>query len=287
MKLLLIKLCLFAYACYAIPRFCYDKTEGFTILKIHSNLPFSPEFQVENGDLPDIFNQRFYYLNAGGQAYAFASEDGAYVIKFFKHHLRRLPIWLKILPLPAKYARQREEQRIKREKKLLRDFTSYKIAYELLPEKTGLLYLHLNKTNHLNQKIRIIDKIGIEHKLPLDEFEFVLQKKAKLTMTYFTDLIEKDDMLSGKKSIDSICELIKTRCQMGIFDEDPRIHHNVGFVEDKAILIDVGRLKKDPKREDPKVQRNDLFEITRKLQLFLNEKSPELAEYLKQKLCDE
>lgn len=287
MKLFLIKLGLLAWACYAVPRFCHDQTEGFTIWKIHSNLPFSSEFHVDNKDLPDVFHQRFYYLSAGGQAYAFASEDGSYVIKFFKHHLRRLPFWLKILPLPAKYARQREEQRIKREKKLLRDFTSYKIAYELLPEQTGLLYLHLNKTNHLKQKVTIVDKLGIAHDLPLDNFEFVLQKKADLTMPYFTDLIEKDDIISGKKSIDSICELIKTRCRMGIFDEDPRIHHNVGFIDGKAIMIDVGRLKKDPRREDPEIQRMDLFDITRKLQQYLNEKSPELAEYLTQKLREE
>ncbi|NGX47200.1 MAG: hypothetical protein K1000chlam3_00572 [Chlamydiae bacterium] len=282
----LLKLFFLALVIYYVPRFCYDKTEGFALTKIHSNLVFEPNWDVKNGPLPEVFDQKFSYLAAGGQVYAFVSEDGKYVLKFFKHHLRRLPFWLKILPLPKHLATKRKNQRKKRTAKLLRDFRSYKLSFENLMEETGLLYVHLNKTNSLRKTVRIVDKIGIEHKINLDQVEFVLQKKADLALSYFSNLIQEKKLSKAKDGIDSICELILTRCKKGIYDEDPRIHRNVGFIDGKAILIDVGRLKFDPRREDPKIQKEDLVKITRRLYTFLQKESPELAEYLEEKIYE-
>ena len=59
---------------------------------------------------------------------------------------------------------------------LKHDFDSYKIAYENLKDETGLIYLHLNKTDFLKQKMIIIDKIGIYHEIDLDSMEFLIQK---------------------------------------------------------------------------------------------------------------
>lgn len=286
MKGKLIKLILLALAIYYVPRFCYEKTEGFAFTKIHSNIPYSPKWDVACGELPRVFEQRFTYLAAGGQAYAFASEDGQYVLKVFKHHLRRIPLWLRFLPLPRSLDEKREIQKQKRGGKLHRDFTSYKLAYEQLPEETGLLFVHLNKTNHLHQKARLVDKIGIEHSLDLDRVDFALQKRAQLAMPYLKKLIKKGEIEKAARAIDSICDLIVHRCQKGIYDEDPRIHRNVGFVDDKAILIDVGRLKIDPARVDPKIQQHDLAKITYRLGEYLKGVSPTLHQHLEAKISE-
>lgn len=283
---LLCKIIALAAIVYYVPRFCYRQTEGFTLTKIHSELPYVEEWETDCGNLPDIFDQKFTYLAAGGQAYAFVSEDGKYVLKFFKHHLRRLPFWLKYLPLPKKYALQREQQRLKREKKLQRDFRSYHLAYQYLPEESGLLYVHLNKTNFLQKKARILDKLGIEHTIDLDQIEFILQKKADLAFPYLAELIEQENWENAKNCIDSICEMVINRCRKGIYDEDPRIHRNVGFVNGKAMMIDIGRFKSDPSRENPEVQKKDLVEITWRLRRYLAEVSPDLEQYLVHKLYD-
>ncbi|MDN3506479.1 MAG: hypothetical protein P0S96_04545 [Simkaniaceae bacterium] len=279
-----LKLLAVVFVFYAAAKFCYDKTEGFALTKIHSNLTYDSRWEVENGSLPEIFDQKFSYLAAGGQAYAFVSEDGQYVLKFFKHHLRRVPLWLRALPLTGKLAEKRTIHKQKRARKLLRDFSSYKLALEALPKETGLLYVHLNKTKTLKTFARIVDKIGIEHPVDLDKVEFVLQKKAELALPHLKKLIKGHDLEGAKTCIDSIFSLITTRCDLGVYDEDPRIHRNVGFIDNRAILIDVGRLKMDPRREDPRIQKQDLVKITRPLHTFLEKHSTELSIYLEEKL---
>lgn len=281
-----IQLLILLTGIFFLPKFCRNQTDGFQVSNIHSTLSHDENWDVECGPLPEIFDQKFTYLASGGQAYAFVSDDGKYVLKFFKHHLRRLPFWLKILPLPENLAKRRQATNAKRQRKFLRDFTSYKLSYEQLPKETGVLYVHLNKTDALKTKAQIIDKLQIEHNIDLDKVEFVVQKRADLVFPYFTKLIEEGEIEKSKKCIRSIIEIVKSRSEKGIYDEDPRLHRNFGFVGDQAIVIDVGRLRPDPSRKDPKVISQDLAKITASLQTFLEVASPELATYLKKELYD-
>lgn len=277
---LLVKLFLLILTVLYLPKLCYGPTAGFTIGRIHSDFSFRPEWEVKNPPLPKIFDQSFTYLGSGGQCYAFASQDGNYVLKFFKQHQRRVPFLLKIAPLPVKWAEKREKQRKKRLWKLERDFRSYKIALETLPEESAVLYVHLNKTSYLHQKARIVDKIGIEHQIDLDGVEFILQKRATLAYTHLFNLIEDQNLEGAKEALRSICKLILDRSTKGIYDEDPNIHRNMGFIGDKAILIDVGRLKPDMRNADRSNPKEDLIKITNRLKKDLLEVSPELADYL-------
>lgn len=67
---------------------------------------------------------------------------------------------------------------------------------------------------------------------------------------------------------------------MGIFDEDPRLHKNVGVVGDQPIFIDVGRFKRDERRKQPAIYQRDLVEITARLRSWLAVEKPELIECL-------
>lgn len=271
---------------YFAEKFCLKQTDGFTLLKIQSSLPFHPEWETAPPlkELSSLLNQKFTYLSSGGQCYAFVSEDGKMVVKFFKHHLRRLPLVLAHLPLPSKYAALREKQRTTRSLKLLRDFTSYKLAHEMLSEECGLIYVHLNKTRNLKIALTIVDKLGIAHSLDLDNLEFIIQYKADLALEHFRRLIQEQKVEEGKRAIDSILSLIIYRCQKGIYDEDPRLHRNLGFIGEKAIFIDLGRLRKDPDRTSPIVYAQDLCSITYRLHDWLLKESPELAHYLQERL---
>jgi len=280
------KLPLLALLVYFVPKFCHEKTDGFTLTKIHSNLPYNSKWVTThppNEPLENIMSQKFTYLTSGGQSYVFVSEDQKYVLKFFKHHLRRVPLLWAHLPLPQKWDQKRNLQQAKREKKLHRDFFSYKLAFEELPEETGLIFIHLNRTDNLNQKVKIIDRLNIEHLVDLDQVEFVVQKKGELSFSYFEKLIQEQDLIQAKKGIDSICNVILKRCKKGIYDEDAKIHRNFGFLENEAIILDAGRFKLDARRKSPHIQQQDLQKITKPLQTYLETLSPELAQYLEKK----
>jgi len=253
----------------ATTRWTRKITDGFTIATIHSQYPYNPNWEVQNPPLPDVFDQRFTFLGSGGQCFAFLSEDGTYVLKFFKNRLNRVLPWQK-------------GRKLKLEKKLSRDFASYKLAMEKLPEDTGLLYVHLNKTDSLQKRAHIVDKLGIEHQVDLDQVDFILQRRAEMTYPHLLQLVQNNDLAGAKEAIDSICHLIIGRCQKGIHDEDAKIHRNCGFIGNRAIIIDVGRFKEDPRRIDPAVQRSDFAECTQKLNRYLEEISPELAQYFEE-----
>jgi hypothetical protein len=275
-----LKLCTLVLALYFVQKFCLEQTDGFTIAKISSNLPFEkkwetdPLSEAEHREMLQILDQKFTYLASGGQCYAFVSADGQSVLKFFKHHMR----------LPCGWRPESAKKLQKKKNKLERDFNSYKLAFEELREETGLLYIHLNKTDHLKQTVTIVDKLGIEHRLDLDRTEFVLQKRADLVYPHLQDLMQKGDTAGAKQVVDALLEVITARCQKGIFDEDARIHRNFGLIADKAVIIDVGRFKKDSTRTQPDVYHKDLETITKRLKTWLDEDYPLLSLYLEKRL---
>ena len=288
----LVGLGLFGAAFYYTASFCDQQTDGFSVARIHSELPFDPAWETaslpsdQKEEILQILNQKFHYLGFGGQCFAFASEDGKYVIKFFKHKIRKPFSFLLQTPLPDPFEKKRLKKLNKALFKLHRDFNSYKIAFEDLREETGLLFIHLNKGSDLKQSMTIVDKIGIEHQITLDNVEFVLQKRAKLVYSYIDELMAKDDTESAKAAMRSILDVIVSRCKKGVFDEDARIHRNFGFIGSKPIFIDVGRFRRDSQRTDPEIYKTDLEDITGRFRDWLEETYPKLVPILDEELYE-
>lgn len=275
---------------HVLATFCDIRTDGFSVARIHSDLsyrsdwetaPLSPENKIK---LESGLEQKFHYLGCGGQCFAFGSEDGRYVIKFFKHKIRKPYSYFLKLPLPWPLSERQKRYLEKALFKLNRDFTSYKIAYEELQEETGVIYIHLNKGPFPSPSVTIVDKLGIEHQIALDKVEFVIQSKAELVYSRIEGLMVKGDLAEARQALRAILEVIVSRCKKGIFDEDPRIHRNFGFVNDKPIFIDVGRFVRDPLRKDPSVYKADLRTITKRFRSWLNESYPELVTILDEEL---
>ncbi len=276
---------------YITANFCEKKTDGFSVALIHSDLSYNPVWEIApisletEAELETIFSQKFYYLGSGGQSFAFVSENKEYVIKFFKHRIRKPYSFLLSLPIPSLLELQRLRKLDRALFKHCRDFTSYKIAYEELREETGLIYIHLNKGTQLNRSLQIIDKIGIEHKIDLDNIEFIVQKRAELIYPRINRWMAEGDLAAAKQSLHSILKLLVHRCKKGIFDEDPRIHNNLGLIDTKAIFIDVGRFVHDPERTRPTVYKNDLTTIIdKRLRPWLELNHPQLLIYLEEEL---
>lgn len=210
------------------------KTLGFSVAKISSRFSYNEAFAVQEPEdlepIKQILSQKYTHLASGSQSYAFVSEDGKYVVKFFrmKHLTHRISdLW-------------RPERRAHQKQNLLSIFRSHKLAYEHLKQESGLVYLHLNKTKHLSLTLPVVDKWGRTHQINLDKTEFVVQEKAELIFNRLAKL--RNDPAALQKSIGSILALVKTQCDKGIVDHDKAVKNNYGFVGDLPIHLDIGRL---------------------------------------------
>ncbi len=228
----------------ATQRFCHKKTDGFSLIAISSSRPYNRAFETraltteEKSELDVALSQPYNYYGCGGQAYAFFSDDGNYVIKCFKQRLFRPPHLLNLLPLPKLLHRYREKRNFTRADKLSRDFFSYRVAFDELQEQTGMLYTHLNHTRNLKVALPITDKLGNSHTLNLDRTDFIVQRRASKVYDYINRC--KSDT-EASEAFASIFHLIKTRALKGYRDRDPNIRTNCGFLNGRAVKIDVGR----------------------------------------------
>lgn len=266
-------------------KFCRNQTDAFTILGISSNRPYNPEYDMkpltfhEEKELKEALAQKYSYFGHGGQAFVFFSEDQKYVIKFFKQRLFR-PSWiLNHLPFSHFLDRYRSKKNWKRSDKLRRDFQSYKIAFEDLKNETGIVYAHLNKTSHLKTNLMIRDPIRIWHNVNLDDFDFVIQKKADRVYERIDQLVQNQKIKEAKRAIDDVFALIYIRAKKGYRDRDPNIETNCGFIANRAVKIDIGRFVPCEEMKIEEVRKKDLLCILEPFEEWLETAHPSLFPY--------
>ena len=285
-----IKVLVFIGGFIAVERFCHKKTEGFMFNKILSNLSYderweTPRFPIDKEkEILSITDQPFYYLKSGGQSYAFISEDGKTVLKFFKmHHMREIK-WLTKARFPSFIDIGRDKIVTFRNNKLNHIFGSCAIASQEMQDETGMIYCHLNKTRHLKKKVVIYDKIGIRHVVNLDETPFVLQKKADLVFAKFHQVMANKDLTKAQECIDSLLNLFVTRYEKGIDDNDPIIRKNFGFLGTKAIEIDLGSFSRKEDLKDPSLYKLQLKKEMVDFKKWIEEFYPTLTPYLEERM---
>lgn len=258
---------LFLITFIATERFCHKQTQGFTLHKIareHSSIAQ----EVENPEIAKILDQPYTFLGHGGQSYVFLSKDENYVIKFFKQH--HINYWNLLNRLPFKSQKFLK----KREHQSPQFFESCRIAYKNFKDRTGLVYLHLNKTQIFHKKLTLIDNLKIAHKIDLDTTDFALQRRATPAHQKFKELLAIGNLDDAKKCIDSLLNLINERKNRGIIDRDPSIRKNIGFIGTEAIEMDLGSYSLEP---IAKLQ--DSGKHILKFRKWLESKNKELALY--------
>lgn len=269
--------------CIGLQKFCRSKTDGFALCKIRSSMVFHPEFETnplnddQQQELNTALDQRYHYLGKGAQCFAFVSDDGQFVIKFFKLYQLCPSPWLISAPMPAFLEGWRKEKVERKWGELGRDFISYKIGFDYLKKDTGLIYLHLNKSNQLKKNLTLYDKIKVEHHIDLDSMQFLIQKKADLFYPALKKLIDRGQIQQAKANIEQLVEYLAIRSRLGFYDKDPDINTNFGIAGDKTVQIDVGRFRPDPSRTDPLLYIDDIRRITDNLRQWLQELEPSLA----------
>lgn len=279
----LILACLFLLI-YGTGRLYYAVTAGFTIGNITYDLAYdsrwemTPQSQEEASKLEAILQQPYHYLGKGCQSYVFASEDGRYVLKFFKYQRFRPQAWLDYVTFIPGIERIRQEKIERKRKKLEGVFTSWKIAYEALRPETGVVFVHLNKSD--KQPFVIYDKMGWKHSLNLGDYEFLLQRKAKLLCPTLDDFMAQGKVSEAKQLIDRLVQMILSEYQRGFADNDHALMQNTGVLDGRPVHIDVGQFVQNEKVKDSKVSNQELFNKTWKFRIWLGEHHPALARHL-------
>lgn len=240
---------LFLCLLYYVGERVYHKiTDGFSL----ENVVFltSPSTSIsleEQVQVDTILKQRFHYLAKGGQSFAFLSEDGQYVLKFFK-----------------KNTKKRKEPFA---------MSSAKLAYEKLREESGIIFLHLNPTENQLPMTKIVNKLGFEIPVEMDKMAFYIQKHAQLASQKIALLAKQKDQKEIKQVFSQLFEMIRKMDQKGLIDLDDGMVDNLGFIEDKAMIIDIGRLAE---KENQQVHREDLERRADRLRVWLKKHYPEL-----------
>ncbi|MCP5469885.1 MAG: hypothetical protein H7A36_05205 [Chlamydiales bacterium] len=222
----------FAGSYFGLQLALWGLCDTFRIKSIQSTLTPSCKWETRAVDYPkEIFTQPYHYLTHGSQSYIFESEDGRYVIKFFRHNRFRTT---HMAGLPSFLQQIHEERRLEKEVKREELFASCLLAYNELKEECGLLYMHLNKTTHLKKTLLIYDSLRNPYALNLDEFEFFVQKRGE---PLIVRLSRKEEAASALQQISAL--LIK-RFKKGIDDHDPVLQKNTGFCGETPLFLDIG-----------------------------------------------
>jgi len=303
---LIVKLFLTVLVYVGLEQLIELKTHGFCLSRIQSNdlphqerwetPPLTPEGKAQ---VEHLLQQPFYLIGAGSECFAFLSEDGKTVIKFFKLDKLR-PVYLhRGLFLedysdyagtlsPREYSPPFFKKNVSRllgirEFRLQRTFSSIHLAYNELKEYTGLIYLHLNPGEEFQKPLTLYDSCGIAHEIDLNRAKFVLQQCATPLIPHFETILTQGKIKEAKTCIDTLLELLLTRCQKGIADRDI-VSRNFGYIGNKAIEIDTGSFSKMATMKEKWLYRQELLYATLDLREWLKKHSPELAKYLEEQV---
>jgi hypothetical protein len=275
-------------ALIGVARFCHHATKGFRLSKIESNYlvdPSAPNASEEElAFMQELFQQKFRFLSRGFQSFVFVSEDGNYVLKLFNNRHQTKAALFSVLtwcPLLKQWAQKSADYH---ENKLTHTFTSYRIAFDAMKERTGLVYLHLSPTTNLPDRLEIVDPLNISHEIDPNTTGFLIQKRATLVYPALKEYMASHDVDEAKRALSSLVELFFWKWGQAIGDNDPLIRTNYGFVEGRAMQLDVGPLSMETQCPSAALQQERIQRITARLKFWLHENAPELVPFLEEEI---
>jgi hypothetical protein len=239
---------------------------------------------TESRKLREILSQPFHYLDEGGQSYVFVSEDNQYILKLFKYHRFRTPWFISYLPDASVFSNFKQNYIDRREKKLRAVLKGHQIAYSLNRENSGLYFVQLIPSRS-NSKVVILESNGGKRNVDLGKTSFVLQAKGEIVSEVFYRLLSAKDVDTVKQKCRQILDLYKSEYLKGIYDTDHGVMHNIGFVNDKPLHIDVGNfVEVDEMKDDPHFWSKDLEKVARKMQEWVEKNFPEYSQEISDEL---
>ena len=246
---------------------------------------FSPSMLVNNTPPGSEWNviqskdtHRFFYvasqstcvwIGKGENCCTFNFANDRYVIKLMRFDVKRKKHGL-IKRLICSLKQKKLSQRTKEA------LYSAKLCMEELGSQTGVVYAHLNPTKDLVPSFKLRDFYGQEFRVYGDDAYFVVQKKAVPFIKKISILMNNDDVDGAKRHIDQVLDLYVSLARKGYIQRDG---FNVGFVEDRAIFIDVWHFEKMNRCSLLQRISYDARETLRPIESWLVSTYPSLGEY--------
>jgi len=259
----------------------FYRLDGFQISKIKRSSKASHEIVLGDNfeTIKNILNKDFSYLGKGHQCFVFESEDGEYVIKLLNYRRFNLPP----IVMPFKFVPHLKKMQQDRALRLQPSLESYRLAQHFLKEETGIIYVQMQNSS-FHKVIKLKDKANSIHKIDLYDVDFVLQKKAKPIFDHLETLYH-NDKESFKRSIGSFLDVVSSRINKNIVDDDLDVEINYGFYKEKAILIDPGRIFIDSRLFSQKNREEEMRKSTKNLRTWILNKHPDMLSFFDQQLA--
>lgn len=245
------------------------------------NIAIEPE-KVQQ--INSILSQHFHFIGDGKQCTAYVSHDGQYVLKFLLQRPLTLKPRFSELPDIFPFTLVKSQKAIARDERKEDLFKALMISYSVASEQTGVMYVHLNPTHNIFKRPLIIDEKANPVYIDVGSTQFILQKRAMLVKPTLIDLMCEGKVDEAKDRLDQVLMLLFEAAKMGIVDADPCLirNNNIGFLEDRAIYVDTGKLRLVQQQLTRKDFVNDLSRL-KPFYKWLQAYYPELAEHFAMK----
>ena len=217
-------------------------------------------------ELPDLSwmqDTEFRYIGHGGEAIAFESEDGKFVLKLFLqkslHGKRRLELPKPTHWIPSHQKARREERQAADRRSLLSTLRNYAAVADVDPTMAAIVALHLTPSEGL-PTTTLVDFNGQSHAIDLNRAAFVLQHKVEL-------IVDALARLTREQVAQTMQEFFTQRGAAGFQDVEKTfmIEQNYGLYQGKPVQIDVGKIV-----YSEKVKQHPNEEIAKMRQLLLD-----------------
>lgn len=273
----------------AVSFFCYRQTQGFRYHHLLSDFSNDPRWEVpttreELERANALLDQPFTYLGKGGFCRAFLGQDGKTVLKFYHHARFRLSdafqpfSWRKLLlKAPLQLAPPPEYHAFA--------FTSCRLLFERARERSGLLYMHLNKTRDLKKQVTLIDPSGVAHRIDPNQTEFVLQQRGELLLDYIERVMKNRDADAAKRAVDSFLACLVQLSRCGVQDLDHSFRGNFGILEGGTVItIDISSYVDNAQIAMPARTKREVVLKSHRLAKWLKKHHPAIYTYYDEKI---
>jgi len=254
------------------------------ILTVNST-PLIQPAEGEGEKAKEILKQPFSFLGYGHQTYVFVSQDQKYVLKFFMKDYLQRAWYLNIIPPIAPFKRFVIYSGKSKQYRMERLLNGYAVAYHLNRENSGLFYLHYGSEQPLNCLVCLVNKLGVTHYLNSDDFIFAIQERVVTTREELIKLLREKNIVRAKKRIHQLFDLCLSEYQHALLDHDHNLVDNTGFIGEKAIRHDLGKLVKDERILSSQAYSEDLRKIAwERIDPWIGSHFPEYRKEIAQEL---
>ena len=139
-------------------------------------------------------------------------------------------------------------------------------------------------TDFFQRTVTVVDKIGVERQIDLDQTVFLVQRKGEMLRTRMHRLFAVNQLDGIKKTISDILNMYVNEYKLGIYDRDHGVMHNTGFIENEPFHLDAGKVSKDDSMKSVDHYKQDLKQVVWKMNDWIRRYHPQyyadLSSYL-------